>query len=245
MRISKHIRLTGTVWAAVGFLIFGVIVVVYGYGTTQRAFDWTTFLREVYSNFGIEMISIALTVIVIESLNQRRSERERKTELILQMGSPNSLFAIEAVRILRQKGWLQDGTLYRANLREANLQGADIAGAVLRDADLRFAKLQQTYAGYAVLKGAVLSSATLEASDLRCVNLRDALLTSTIFTAANLIDVDLQGAKLDKTVFDSTTTLPDGTSWAANTDLTRFTDPAHPQFWRSDYKGSPAYRGAT
>jgi DNA-binding NtrC family response regulator len=37
--------------------------------------------------------------------------------------------------------------------------------------------------------------------------------------------------------------LPDGTNWTPDTGMARFTDPEHPEFWRSDDPGSPAYRG--
>jgi hypothetical protein len=57
-------------------------------------------------------------------------------------------------------------------------------------------------------------------------------------SGANLQGADLTGAK-----FDENTTLPDGTKWTPDTDMTRFTDPEHPEFWRSDIKWSPAYRG--
>ena len=42
---------------------------------------------------------------------------------------------------------------------------------------------------------------------------------------------------------DSITPLPDGTKWTPDADLTRFTDPDHPDFWRADDLKSPAYRG--
>jgi len=56
---------------------------------------------------------------------------------------------------------------------------------------------------------------------------------------------NLQGATLDGATFDQTTTLPDKTLWTPDTDMTRFTDPDHPQFWRSENPWSPAYRAPT
>ena len=43
---------------------------------------------------------------------------------------------------------------------------------------------------------------------------------------ADLLGANLQGARFDYT------TLPDGTKWIPDTDMTRFTDPDHPDFWR-------------
>jgi hypothetical protein len=47
---------------------------------------------------------------------------------------------------------------------------------------------------------------------------------------------------LDGAAFSEETTLPDGTRWTPEADLARFTDPAHPHFWRSNNPHSPAYR---
>jgi hypothetical protein len=57
----------------------------------------------------------------------------------------------------------------------------------------------------------------------------------------SLWKADLQSAVLDCVVFDGSK-LPNGLSWKADTDLRCFTNPNHPNFWRCDYPGSPAYR---
>jgi hypothetical protein len=59
---------------------------------------------------------------------------------------------------------------------------------------------------------------------------------------ANLKESNLLGVNLEGTRFDETTILPDGTHWIPETDMRRFTDPNHPNFWRSDDPRSPAYR---
>lgn len=59
------------------------------------------------------------------------------------------------------------------------------------------------------------------------------------FTDANLERVKFQAAYLPMS------TLPDGSVWTEETDLERFTNPKHPDFWRSDNPDSPAYRGKT
>jgi len=79
-----------------------------------------------------ELVGMALAVLLIDTANELRSEHERKDELILQMGSDNNVLVKEAVRILRLKGWIEDGTLRGANLMHAKLQGAHH-----RDADLQ------------------------------------------------------------------------------------------------------------
>ena len=115
--LNAHLKII----AAVILLVFGVGVVGGGYLFTQDIRNLRTLVEQLYSNFGIELFSIAITVLVIETLNERRAKQERKTELILQMGSPDNSFAVEAVRILRQKGWLEDGSLRDARLSQAKL----------------------------------------------------------------------------------------------------------------------------
>ena len=98
----------------------------------------------------------------------------------------------------------------------------------LQEADLRGANLQE----------AILWLANLQEANLRVANLQEANLWGT-----NLWGANLQGADLGGATFDENTMLPDGTKWTPGTDMARFTDSGHPDFWRSDDTQSPAYRG--
>ena len=77
------------------------------------------------------------------------------------------------------------------------------------------------------LSGADLSGANLSKADLSEANLRRAYLNGTYLAAAYLNGANLRHAK-----FNEYTTLPDDTKWSSNTDMARFTDPDHPEFWR-------------
>jgi uncharacterized protein YjbI with pentapeptide repeats len=77
------------------------------------------------------------------------------------------------------------------------------------------------------LQGATLQRARLLRTNLQQANLFDANLQRAI-----LIAVNLQEAYMDED-----TTLPDGTKWTPDTDMARFTDPGHPDFW-SPYDAS-------
>jgi hypothetical protein len=230
---------------AIAFLAFGIGVVIGGYDLTFGTFEPITFIREVYSNFGIELIGVGLTVLVIDSLNRRRAEQQLKEALISQMGSRSSDLALDAVRRLQQKCWLRDGSLqgaalFAARLQEADLFGANLQGAVLskanlqgamlgeanlQKADLRWSNLQDANLRYANLQGADLTEAHLQRADLRYMNLQ----------GADLTGVNLQGSsKLHKAQFDEMTTLPDGTTWTPDRDLREFTQPAK---WQTDQSG--------
>lgn len=187
--------------------------------------------NEFYANLGTELASIAITVLIIDRLHQQRAEEREKERLILQMGSPDNSFAIEAMRIMGARGWLSNGDLKgvhlsRANLEGANLQGVNLEAARLGLANLRKVKLAGARLTCAFLQGANLEGANLCGADLSGVNLND----------ANLIKVKLD----DTTRFTTETILPDCTFWSPGTDVTRFTRPDHPDFWRSHNPNSPA-----
>jgi uncharacterized protein YjbI with pentapeptide repeats len=133
---------------------------------------------------------------------------------------------------------LRGATLYRANLENANLMKADLRKCNLIEANLENAGLKR-----ARLEGADLWRANLQKAYLVEANLEDANLARANLSGANLTDANLRNTNLKGAVFDETTTLPDGETWTRQTNLSRFTDPNHPQFWRSEDAGSPAYHG--
>jgi uncharacterized protein YjbI with pentapeptide repeats len=163
---------------------------------------------------------------------------------------------------------LAGSNLQWADLEGANLQGADLEGASLQEARLIYVNLQAGNLNDANLKGARLVNSQLQGvrmirADLRganlnmsslqeaylaLANLNGAFLVNSNLQGANLSDANLEGAVLRDTGFDENTVLPDEpwdreSHWTPDTDMARFTDPKHPEFWRSDNPGSPAYRG--
>jgi len=129
---------------------------------------------------------------------------------------------------------LQGAILAKANLQGANLRGAKLQGAILAEAKLQGADLFG-----ANLEGAILEGADLQRAILFGANLEGAILEGADLQRANLAWADLEGAslrgaKLQGADFDENTTLPDGTIWRPETDMARFTDPDHPDFWRPD-----------
>jgi len=216
---------------------------VIAYPVEQR--NIALLVGELYANVGSELASIVITVFVIERLNRRRIIQERKEEVITQLGSPNNEFATEAARLLRLKGWLTDESLEGASLRGANLSGADLVGADLSGADLENANLSGADLEKANLSGASLWSANLSGADLNFANLSGAFLygadlsgaelwqanlSGAALRGANLSGAFLKGANLEDAKFDEKTILPDGSRYTNDTDMTRFTDPNHPEY---------------
>jgi len=144
---------------------------------------------------------------------------------------------------------LQGANLQGANLLSAHLQGAFLLGANLRGAILFGAKLQEAALWSTNLRRAVLVQANLQGANLRGADLQGAFLFGANLRGANLAGANLHGADLvganlpeqltgyrngTETKFDEKITLPDGTEWTPDTDMTRFTDSTHPAFWHSD-----------
>ncbi len=213
--------------AAYTFIGIGIAIILVGFvlrALKQAGVDFflLDFIDQTYSNFGIELVSVGLTVLVIDRLNRDDAERERKEELISQMGSQSNDIARDAVRLLKLKGWLADGSLEGARLWEANLQAADLNWANLQNAELNWINLQ-----HASLHNVNLKNATLTMSNLEGVSLVNADLRG-----AKLMGAKLRGASLYREQFDETTILPDGKNWTPDRDLREFTDP---DVWKASH----------
>jgi uncharacterized protein YjbI with pentapeptide repeats len=135
---------------------------------------------------------------------------------------------------------LAEANLTRAILWNAQLDGANLTNADLEDAELDGSKLGGTDLSGANLIGADLQGADLVREDLGGANLSGADLTNAYLygvTFAQILDGEAYHA-----VFDENTILPNGERWALGTDMTRFSDPNHPEFWKPLWVDSP---GAT
>lgn len=165
------------------------------------------------------------------------------------------LWAVDLTGADLQNADLSGARLAEARLADADLRGATfnletsfagahMAGANLEGADLRAMNLGVAFGEKPVdLSGANLRQANLGGVNLWGVNLAGADLLDAGLQGANLRDANLAGADLRGTQFNERTTLPDDSAWVEGTDLTRFTDPGHPDFWRSEDPESPAYDG--
>lgn len=130
---------------------------------------------------------------------------------------------LEQFTNIKHENFWRGYNLNAKSLRNNHMQGFNLKRAAMRSTDLTNAHLE----------GADLRSAILFLADLNSAHLE----------GVNLLGAELGNADLTNTIFDESTILPDGTHWTPETDMTRFTDPDHPNFWRSDDPSSPAYRG--
>lgn len=138
---------------------------------------------------------------------------------------------------------LQHAKLGRANLQHAKLWDAKMQHVNLRSADLQHAKLVFAKLQHANLRKANLQHANLQYANMQHVNLKKANLQSARLQYANLRDVQ----NIEEALFNEKTVLPDAEKigndderkaiftpesyWTPETDMTRYTDPNHPDFW--------------
>jgi len=154
---------------------------------------------------------------------------QSKSYLVREAGSAANFVAVEAVRKLHTSGWLAG--------KDGALVGAKLAGADLVSANLRKANLEGANLKYADLNGANLAGANLKGANVVGANLEGASLEGS----------NLEGAELTYAKFDEKTILPDSDIhqqwyeedmvfiyWTPQTDMTRYTDPNHPDFWQPD-----------
>lgn len=192
--------------SGLAFIVFlvGVLIVRQGF-ITSHADPQQTFsqlINDLYDEGGAELISIAVIAFLIDWLARRRGIRERKQDLIIQLGSPDNDFTREAARHLHCRGWIRDGTLQRVDLQGANLAGVDLWGADLASADLSGANLTAARLIGAKLNQAILNRACLAEADLEEAVLHRARLGGADLRSARLVLADLRGAYLAEVTFE-------------------------------------------
>ena len=152
---------------------------------------------------------------------------------------------------MKQLGLLRGADLSGLTLRGILITKADMRGAILRGVDFQEARLLQVD-----LREADLSHANLQLAYLNNADCAEADLSDAQLQRARLINVHLRGATLTGAIFDEKTALPDASterdtegramwdtraklryrnSWSPDVDMTRYTDPDHPDFWQPDW----------
>ena len=231
------------------------LIVLVGYYAIASGFLWNIGdgdidrLKGFADNVLTEVGGAAVTFFIFELILERRDQERDMLRALRQMRSISNDTAIGAVGELREEGILSDGSLQQADLWRANLKGADLQDTDLRGANLASASLQEANLSFVNLQDSNLGGANLRDASFRFADLQGASMVEAELEGAQLRGVNLQGATLVNANFNTKTTLPNDNPfgkrsfWTPDTDMKRFTDPNHPDFWRSDDPNSPAYRG--
>lgn len=220
---------------------------------TDRSRQWW---GDWFQGVSTEMVGAVVTALlftfIIGGVEQEQAREALKIDLIERMSSSVNSEAVRASEELRAEGWLRDGTLRGEEFAAANLAGAQLIFADLREAIFFDAILDTALLDDALLTDINLQAASLRGASLQRANLQRANLIVADLAGANLTDADLRGANLfqanlenailDGALWDVNTVLPDSTYdsqsgafddlWTPQTDMARYTDPNHPDFWR-------------
>jgi uncharacterized protein YjbI with pentapeptide repeats len=206
-----------------------------GVGIATAAFYWypkswpaSSLVHDFYANVASSLISIALTVLLIDRLYERREAEYLKQQLIREMGSNDKGFALRAAKEISARGWLTDGSIRDSDLSQAALIGAVLdraifTGVIFDHAQLNGARLKGvrisggSYRGTifidavmddAVVKdgadfiGAYFAGASLRHAELPGATLEETDLIRTDLTKANLAGARLRRADLAESVLD-------------------------------------------
>lgn len=240
-------------------LVLAIVNAVVGYALTHPGpLSFQVFMADFYPNVSTELLSIATTVLIIDTLNQRRDARQEaeheRDALARQLGSRLPDVTARAVEEARKRGFLVDGSMQERDFQGANLEGAKLWKADFQGADFKWARMKNTNLNAASLIGCRFVQANLQTAELNSVDARGANFheakfyraacnrsgfqhadfTGAHMEGAKLHNADLRGALFTRAFFDETTIMPDKQPWTAETDLRRFTDPDHPQFYTAE-----------
>ncbi|RJP52207.1 MAG: pentapeptide repeat-containing protein [Anaerolineaceae bacterium] len=202
----KHYQWLTTFNAAILILFIGIIVIAKGFAIQYPdGFNLKQFINDFYANAGTELISIAITVLIIDTLNRRQADKFEKRRLLRELSSSHNEIALRALKEIMANGYHVDGSLVSADLFGSDLRGAEFFGGDLREAGLHFANLE----------GADLSGVNCTRIVFWKTNLKNARLDQATLKDATMIYCDLRGARVTRTQLFTVrslrgTTLPNG-----------------------------------
>ncbi|MEU4496311.1 pentapeptide repeat-containing protein [Streptomyces sp. NPDC023998] len=178
----------------------GVIGIVIGH-VSDHGWKWTGLVSDVATSVGAELVAVAVTVLMIDRLAERREGVRLRQQLVREASSTDHGLALRAVLELDVRGWLADGALAGARLGEANLhdivlEGQDLHGADLAGANLSRANLSRANLTGCNLTGSNLAEAVIEMADLSGARMQDTRIDHADMAHAVLRSADLSGANL-------------------------------------------------
>ena len=169
----------------------GVIILILGVGLGFLYLYPPTWwlggvINSFYTNLSTELISIAITILLINYLYEKKEEKNTKRRLIRELGSEDKGFSSRAVKELCEKKWLYDGSVNGCDLSNANLSGLNLSKAKLKNVNLTDANLTGTIFKDADLSGAIIKDALLVNANLAKCKLEGVKMINCNLYKANL-----------------------------------------------------------
>jgi uncharacterized protein YjbI with pentapeptide repeats len=174
---------------------------------------------------------------VIEQLKQyfgltKRKAEPPKQEINAEIQPTNSSIIIKGIDLSNSN--LEGIDLSNAEIiaEEVDFTGKNLKGANFTNAYLELVSLENANLTNANLTGANLKSTIFWSTNLKGANFRNADLSH-----ASLSDSNLRGANFTNANLEGAT-LPDDEPWTEDTNMSRFTDDTHDDFWESSHLDS-------
>jgi len=197
--LAQKLKSLTVLQIGVVLLVAGVLVGVLHF--YPEVWPLGSFINEFYANASTELISIAITVLIIDRLYQRRQTEQAKElrikryreEIEDYLGWQSEEATHRIVGLIKR---LNREGVTNINLVEAHLEGAHLEEAHLGKAQLMAANLKGANLKGADLEGADLTTAHLDGANLREAHLREAHLEGAHLDGAHLDGAHLDGADL-------------------------------------------------
>ena len=112
----------------IGLGVLALIIFIVGYFDQYTILSIRQIFEDFYANVSSELISIVITVLVLEGFYERRQNAQELTRLKALLGSNENVVTKIAIAELKAKGWLEDGSLQGANLWRSGSVGRGSEG---------------------------------------------------------------------------------------------------------------------
>lgn len=172
--IKNKIKFIGLV-----FLLLGFLMPLFKYYKD----NWfaSKLVHELYSNFCAEFISLAITILIIDYLYDKKEKENNKKRLIRELGCEDIGLTSRALKEIKELGYINDGSLNNADFSKATLNGLDFSNCKLNN--LNFSN-------------ALLISSDFSNSELRNCDFSHCNLNGINFNRAKLVNVKFHKAEL-------------------------------------------------
>ena len=198
--LAQKLKSLTVLQIGVVLLVAGVIIGFLDF--SAKGWHLGSLIKDYSANASTELISIAVTVLIIDRLYQRRQTEQEKEQRIkryreelgdyLGWQSEEATYRIVGlIRRLNQEG-VAEINLRRAYLKAAELDGVNLGGAYLMRANLKGVNLYK-----ANLRRAQMHAVNLEGADLREANLEEADLYEANIKGAYLVGANVKLAVLE------------------------------------------------
>ena len=187
----------------VGVILLGIgLYIAFNYYDYPADGDLVKVVQDFYANASAELISIAITILIVDFLYDVRNGEYERQNLIRDFASGVDSLTKRAYRELREKKLLTNRKLRGANLSHADLSGYDLKGSYLVGVDFSNATLNLTDFTGSKLSNCNFAGATGTKTKFERCELYNCTFSDTEFKDSNFKGAFLDGSKGEVILFN-------------------------------------------